>query len=221
MDKQFHQLAPRIALKLMPEEFQAFFIADGYKESQISIDADLPDMVDHDNITINAEIHHAHSYKLEKLENGTYHWLDGDALERLKGLCADVHDFYAEGRFDMVRYCLAKMTHYRIDSMTYPHNHRGKPWSTYHTKFEDELGAFIIHNQNKIGELIFQPYADIYKGARQTALTAWEEGLVIVEQLEKGIPMTEEQKLHICRTCIKGIGDLWTTLWNEINRKKV
>lgn len=199
----------------MPDSFQKFFIAEGYTEEQLKTDADLPDMVDKDNITQDAEIHHAHSFKMQEVE-GRLKWLDGDVLERLKGLSADAHDFHAEGRSDMVRYCLAKMTHYRCDSLTYPHLHRGKPWSEHHAPFETELGGFIVKHQDEIGKLEFKPYDDVYKSCRRTAETMWHEGLEVITALEKGEKLTDEQKLHICRICVQGIGDLWLTLAKEL-----
>lgn len=216
MNKQFHQLAPLLALHKMPEKFQAFFIAEGYTEDQLKTDADLPDMVDKDNITQDAEIHHAHSYKLEQREDGKLHWVDGDCLERLKALAADVHDFHAEGKLDLVRYALAKMTHYRVDALTYPHLHRGKPWSQYHELFETQMGHFITQHAEEIGALKFEPYEDVYKGARQTALTAWSEGIDVVKLYETGGRISPEQAMELCRRCVKGVGDLWLTLAGEL-----
>jgi hypothetical protein len=216
MNKTFHQTAPLIALALMPESFKAFLISEGFTEEDLKTDSDLPDMVDHDNITINAEIHHAHSYKLELREDGKLHWADGDALERLKGLCADVHDFHAEGRQDMVRYCIGKMTHYKVDSITYPHNHRGKPWSSYHEKFETELGHFIAKHKDEIGEITFEPYKDVYKDSRKLSLEMWPKGRDAVAKYESGEGLTDDEKLEICRICVKAIGDVWTTLANEL-----
>ncbi|MDP4121325.1 MAG: hypothetical protein Q8876_09790 [Bacillota bacterium] len=211
MNAQFHKLAPIIALRFMPNEFQRFLIADGYTTENLSNDADLPDEVDKDNITQNSEIHHAHSYKLESGDNGL-HWIDGDALERLKGLCADAHDFKAENKLDMLRYTLAKMTHYRVDALTYPHLHKGKPWSNYHAKFEDNLGAFLIKNQSKIQEIVPNKYDDVYKACRKTAIKNWYDGLDYVGDLINDEKISDETKLEICTECIQGICDLWYTM---------
>ncbi|MHB1651683.1 MAG: hypothetical protein ACYCVD_04290 [Desulfitobacteriaceae bacterium] len=220
MNKQFHQLAPLLALKQMPDKFQAFFIAGGYTEDQLKIDADLPDTTDHDNITINSEIHHAHSYKLQEIAdakgNKYLDYVDGDCLQRLKGLAADVHDFHAEGKPDMVRYALAKMTHYRVDALTYPHLHRGKPWSEYHDLFETQMGHFIVAHAEEIGPLKFETYEDVYKGTRQTALTAWYEGGELVKLYEIGGRISVEQAIEVCRKAVKGIGDTWLTLAGEM-----
>lgn len=215
MNKAFHQNAPLIALKFMPDSFKAFLICPTYIEEQLKIDADIPDMVDKDNICQDAEIHHAHSYKMQ-MKDDQLHWIDGDALERLKGLCADAHDFHAENKPDLVRYCLGKMTHYRIDSLTYPHLHRGKPWSDHHAPFETEMGHFILANKDKIDQMKFTPYDDIYKACRKTALEMWPKGLDIVAKYEQGIPLTDEEKFDVLRICVQGIGDLWLTLAKEL-----
>lgn len=172
-------------------------------------------MVDKDNITQDAEIHHAHSYKLEEKE-GKLHWVDGDVLERLKGLAADVHDFRTEGRMDMARYSLAKITHYRIDALTYPHLHRGNPWARHHEHFETEMGAFLVKHQDEIGALSFIPYKDVYKDSRKTALEMWYEGRDVVQALERGEQISDEQKLAICRKCVQEVGNLWITLASEL-----
>jgi hypothetical protein len=186
----------------------------------MEIDATLPDLVDHDNLTQNAEIHHAHSYKLELHEDNQLHWKDGDCLERLKGLCSDVHDFNAERKLDMVRYSIVKSTHYLIDGSggTSPHNFRGKPWSTYHEKFELELGNWIKHNQSKLEnmEFNFKEFKDIYKSCRKTAIDRWQLGKQIVDKYEQGIKLTDEEKLEICVFCINQVGNLWTTLGKEL-----
>lgn len=215
MNKIFHQTAPVIALSIMPESFQKFLLDEGYTLDNLRTDADLPDMVDHDNITTNSEIHHAHSYKMAEVD-GHLKWLDGDCLERLKGLCADAHDFKAENKPAELRYVLGKMTHYRVDSLTFPHLHRGQPWSKYHESFETEMGKFLAQHKDEIGEIKFEPYKDIYKSCRATAVDMWHRGLETVNRLEKGDHLTDAEKLEICRTCIKGIGDLWLTLANEL-----
>lgn len=220
MNKQFHQLAPLLALRQMPEKFQAFFISPTYTEQQLQTDADLPDLVDKDNLVQDAEIHHAHSYKLQEVtdKQGNKHLdhLDGDCLQRLKGLAADVHDFHAESKLDMLRYALAKMTHYRIDCLTYPHLHRGQPWSKHHEAFETYMGKFLVVNQGTIGQLEFTVYEDVYRGAREIALKAWYEGRDLVVKLEQGEDIPDDLALQVCRTCVKGVGDLWLTLASEL-----
>ncbi len=220
MNKQFHQLAPILALAQMPDKFRAFFIAQNYTEEQLKIDADIPDEVDKDNLLQDAEIHHAHSYKLREITDakGNKHldYLDGDCLQRLKGLAADAHDFYREGKLDMVRYTLAKMTHYRIDALTYPHLHKGRPWSKHHEAFETHMGHFIVQHAPEIGQLKFEACEDIYKAARVTALAAWYEGRDLVELYEQGKCVPDETALMVCKRCVQAVGSLWITLAQEL-----
>ena len=217
MNAAFHKLAPALVLKQMPETFRSFMLTDGYTEEQLGKDADLPDTTDKDNLTQNSEIHHAHSYKLE-MKDGQLKWIDGDALERLKGLAADAHDFNAEGKLEMVRYCLAKMTHYIIDGSgpTYPHLHRGKPWSEYHEKFEKQMGFFISAHAQEIGPLTFHVSSDLYKRARATAFIGWSEGLEVVKDYQANGGISQEKALHICRFALQNIGDIWTTIATEM-----
>lgn len=218
MNAKFHKTAPIIALNNMPESFQTYMITNTYTKEQLGIDADIPDMVDKDNITQDAEIHHAHSYKLDKVD-GKVKWIDGDCLERLKGICSDAHDFHAEKKDDMLRYSLAKMTHYIVDGSgcTYPHNHRGKPWSIHHIAFEDDLGNFIIKHQDELmkEKFEFKPVKDIYKYCRQGAVDMYDEGMAVVANFENKVDMTDEQKIELCKKAIQRIGDIWTTLGME------
>lgn len=215
MNKDFHQLAPLIALKFMPVNFQSFLICPTYTVEQLQIDADLPDLVDHDNIENDPLCRHAHSYKLS-MNDGQLQLTDGDALERLVGLCEDAHDFHAEGKPDLVRYCLGKLTHYRIDLLTAPHLHHGKPWSDHHAKFEEEMGHFIVKHWDDIGTFEFTAYNDVFGDCRKTAEIMWSVGLDIVAKYENSIPLTDEEKLSVLRVCVQGIGDLWLTLAKEL-----
>ena len=215
MNKQFHQLVPLIALKFMPESFQSFIICPTYTVEQLQIDSDIADLVDKDNITEDAEIWHSHSYKME-MQNGQLAWIDGDVIDRIKGLSADAHDFHQEQKSDLVRYCLGKMTHYRVDALTYPHLHKGKPWSLHHKLFEEEMGRFIEKNQAGILQMDFKPYTNIFDACHKTAEAMWSVGLDIVQKYENNLPLTNEEKLAVLRICVQGIGDLWTTLANEL-----
>lgn len=218
MNKEFHQTIVQIALNYMPKSFQDFMITETYTKEQMSIDADIPDMVDKDNITQDAEIHHAHSYKLEKVDD-KIKWIDGDCLERLKGICSDAHDFHAENKLDMLRYSLSKMTHYIVDGSgcTYPHNHRGQPWAKYHEPFESSMGKFIVAHKDELMNTTFkfEPVKDIYKYCRENAFSMFDEGMNVVTNFEKGIDMTDPEKLELCKKAVQRIGDIWTTLGIE------
>lgn len=216
MNKDFHRLVPVISLQFMPESFKSFLICSSYNMEQLQIDSDIADLVDKDNITQDAEIHHAHSYKMDIGPDGQLRWLDGEVLDRLKGLCADAHDFHAEKKPDLVRYCLGKMTHYRIDALTAPHLHKGRPWSLHHKRYEDEMGNFSVKHQYQIGPMEFKVYKNVFDSCHQTAIEMWPIGLDIVAKYEKGTPLTDEERLNVLRICVQGVGDLWLTLANEL-----
>jgi hypothetical protein len=222
LNKVFHQTAPLIALKFMPHEFQEFLLSDGYDIKNLQNDADLPDEVDKDNIEQDADIHHAHSYKLEEVTNEQgekyLKWVGGDGMEKLKMIGSDIHDFYKEGKLDMVRYSLSKGTHYRIDVMTYPHLFKGKPWSLYHQKFEEEMGHFLVQNADKITNIIPKPYKDVYKDCRNTAIDMWYKGKEVVKIYEEEGTLLNHQDicLNTCLLIIKGVCDWWLTMWEKI-----
>jgi hypothetical protein len=215
MNKVFHQTAPIIALNLMPKEFRDFMITNSYTIENIKTDAILPDSVDKDNILNNSIIQHGHSYKM-KLVDDKLELQDGDVLQRLIGLCADAHDFYVEGKLDMVRYSLSKATHYRIDALTYPHLHSGKPWSEYHVKFEDSLGKFIDKNKHLLVDIKFEILDEIEEACNKTAREMWYKAKNAVVKYEREEKLTDEEKLEICKVCVKAIGDLWLTIGKEL-----
>lgn len=218
MNKVFHMTAPIIALKFMPQEFRDFLIADGFTEEELAIAADLPDTTDKDNLTQDGDTHHAHSYKLGLKDDGQLHWLDGDCLEKLKALCGLVHDEKAENDLHEARKFLGKMCHYRIDALTYPHLHRGKPWNDYHEKFETELGKFMAAHKDEILalNLVATPYHDVYKDCRATAIEMWHEGLEVVKLYENGEKLPDGLKMSICTKAVQGIIDMWSMIAKEL-----
>jgi hypothetical protein len=185
----------------------------------LQIDADLPDLVDKDNIENDPLCKHAHSHKM-KMQDGKLVRVDGSALERVVGLCQDAHDFHQEGKQDLVRYCLAKMTHYAIDgTSTFPHQHQGKPWSLHHAKFEDELGKYVIKHrdliQDAIKDMEFTPYKDVLEGCTKHAMAAWPIGEEVVQKYEDRVHLTDDEMLDIVKICVQAVGDLWVTVAKE------
>jgi len=62
----------------------------------------------------------------------------------------------------------------------------------------------------------FKPYTNIFDACHKTAEAMWSVGLDIVQKYENNLPLTNEEKLAVLRICVQGIGDLWTTLANEL-----
>jgi hypothetical protein len=215
LNKVFHQLAPLIALKQIPQKFQTFFIADGYTEESIKHDAELPDLVDLDNIEQDPFCRHAHSYKLE-LINGQLMKTDGECIERMKSIIEDARDFYLEKNLPMVRYSLAKATHYCIDSKTFPHLSPGKPWNEFHVKFEDQMGAFLAKHQEEIPPVKFVPYKDVLSDSDKIAKELWKVGQEVVNDYLTGGRVSVEVAMDVCQKCVQGIGDLWLTVAEEL-----
>lgn len=215
MHKEFHQLAPLITLQQMPTKFRTFLIANDYSEEKIKRDAELPDLVDLDNIEQDPFCRHAHSYKME-LVDGKLTWTDGGCIERIKSLAEDARDFYMEKNFPMVRYSLAKATHYIIDSKTFPHLSPGKPWSEFHTRYEDQMAVFLTKHQDEIGSLEFTAYKDVVEDSDKIARELWKVGQVVVKDYLAGGKVSSDVAMDVCRKCVQAIGDLWTTVAEEL-----
>jgi hypothetical protein len=215
MDVKFHRIAPLIALACMPDKFRQFMVCDCMSEADISDIATYPDRIDKDNLAQTPEIHHAHSYKLDD----TGRWLDGDCVKTIEGTSAFIVDTWKEYRVVsewplqwIVRYALAKVTHHRVDALTYPHLHKGKPWSFHHASFEAHMDRWIDRHKDELGPFKFQPYRHVYKDCRETAIDAWQTGKALVEKLEGGGHVNDQDCLVAARSCVNGIGDLWLTL---------
>lgn len=209
----------------MSEEFKKYLYDEGFTEDHLMTDADLPDLVDKDNISQNAEIHHAHSFKMEEDKNDKgeiyLKWLDGDVLETLKIESAICIDFHKEKINTMSRYFLAKLTHYKIDSLTFPHLNVGKPWSLYHVKFEDEMGKYISENKDKIlkQKIIPKVMKDVYYESGIITKEMWYKSIPILKKYENKEKLTDNDKIEICILCVQGVVDLWATLWIELSKQ--
>jgi hypothetical protein len=223
LDSGFHKIAPQLALDFMPEFFRSFLICESFTLEDLAQIATYPDLLDHDNIRQNAEIHHAHSYKLDA--DGK--WLTGDCLKTVDVLCAFALDVWRElqklkslpcaGQLAwVVRYALAKVTHYRIDALTYPHLHKGAPWSRHHAAFEAHMDKWIQKHRAEVGSFVFEPYSHVYKCCRQGAIESWGRGEELVQRIEAGDRFTDADCLMAARSCIQGVGDLWLTVSQQM-----
>jgi hypothetical protein len=206
----------------MPEIFREFLICKEFSEDDLSKVATYPDLLDHDNVIQCAEIHHAHSYKLAKID-GKFKWLEGDCLKTIEALCAFALDTWKEyvkvtawPLAYMTRYALAKVTHYVVDSRTWPHLHKGHPWNHYHVPFEAKVGHWLTEYQYELDPFEFGPYHHVYRSCMLESHGAWEIGLEVVNRLEAGEKLTDQDCLMASRRCIQGIGDIWLTLSQQL-----
>lgn len=218
MNKTFHQLAPLIALEHMDKSFQDWYFQDGYTVDHLKHDSDIPDLEDHSNLESDDITKHSHSYKLEEKVDSKgvkkLHWVDGDAIERLKSLCQDAHDFHLENIDTMTRYSLSKATHFICDVRVYMHLHVGKPSSLYHAKYEDYIGDFLVKHKDELIKMDLNPekYNDIYKDTKKISEALWHEGVRIVDQFENGKGISDEDFMGVCISCVQGIMDTWETM---------
>jgi len=217
VEEGFHQLAPTLALSQLPE-VERFFDDYVYTLEQLKQDAIIPDTVFHDNIEEDADIHHAHSFKLAPDETGQLCWKDGDCLQRIKGLIADVHDDWCLGDYFHACRNMGILTHYVVDCRTPPHLHKGQPWNKHHMTYEKHMETFLIAHQQEIGHIDFASYRDVYQDTRKECIALWPKALGWVHLLEEGKPIPDADNLALCRQIVKAIGDTWLTCLNIINR---
>ena len=199
----------------MPGEFRDFLISDGFDEAHLQKCAVLPDEIDHDNIENNAVTHFAHSYKME-MKDGKPVWVAGDGMKKLEADCSQAIDFMKEGNLAMVRYFLAKSTHYCIDVLTYPHEHQGELWEKHHTPWETMMGHFLTAHQGEIGPLHSEPFSHIYRDMVGVARGAWQNGLNIGAALDAKTPINDDIWLATCRMCISAVMSMWATMAKDL-----
>ena len=213
MEKAYHQIIPRLVFAQMPTAFQEFFEAQGYTPEMRDFDAVKPDAVYHDSMADGPEGHWMHSYKQEVV-NGHLRYCrkpaGGECLERVKA-CAINAKNWRTGAESYMMCCreLVIASHYVVDIHTYPHLVLGKPWSTHHLAFEMHEARWLSDNKEKIGDIPFVIYPDIYKAfvtdARMTAIK-------VVNNLEKGIPMTDDENVALARLIASSVKSYWMTV---------
>jgi hypothetical protein len=217
MEGKFHQLAALIAAQRLPE-VAAFFNSHGYADEQLKTDAVLPDSTFHDNLEQDADLHHGHSYKLVMDNKGVLRWKDGDCLQRIKGLIADIHDMVCLGNYAMACQFMGILTHYVVDAHTPPHLHSGQPWNKHHAEYEKYMEKFLDKYTDRIPPITFAPYKDIYLSTREQCLDLWPKGKAWVDLLEQGKEIPYDDNLQLCWVIEKAIGDTWLTTLNIIKR---
>ena len=206
----------------MPKGFKNYLYDEGFTEKNLKTDATMASDIDPDNIAQNAEICQAHSFKMEEIkdEQGEKHlqWLEGNVLETLKIESDICINFHKEKVDTMSRYFLARLTHYKVDSLTFPHLNKEKPWDLYHEKFEHEMGIFVVENEDEILKQKIVPKAmkDIYYDSGIATQEIWYKAIPILKKYENKGKLTYNDKMEISIVCVQGIADLWLTLWEEL-----
>jgi hypothetical protein len=214
MEKDYHQIIPCLVMDQMPDAFRDFFVAQKHTDELLKADAVRPDEVYHDNLAVGADIHHAHSYKLQPQKDGSLKWLDGDCIERVKAIAIDVRNWRASGGGDYKLVCrgLGEMSHYAIDCHTYPHLFHGAPWSTHHVPWEVRQARWLRNHWRQIGPLKFALYKDLYKAFAGEAREMYPEAVRVVDNLEEGRQLTDGENLDLARKIATAVGSCWLTV---------
>ena len=213
MEEIYHQIIPLIVLEQMPD-LQKLFKAQKYSKNKIMADAIRPDQVYKDSMAQTSEVHHAHSYK-QHIVDGRLCWRDGDCLERVKALAIDIHNYRTNNEWKNVCRFLCEWSHYAVDSHTYPHLVRGKPWSDFHISWELHQAKWIERNKHRIGQLEFAVCPDIYRAFVKDAREMYYDALNVVERLVKGEQMTDEENLALVRRIATVVGSGWLSITHK------
>ena len=204
MDTKYHQIIAVLSINNIPA-LKTFFDAQNYPVEKIMEDAVRPDHVYHDNIAQTSEVHFAHSYKQGVVEN-KLKWLAGDGMERVKALAIDLHNYRQNDDWALMCRFIGEWTHYAVDVHTYPHLVKGKPWSEHHIAWEMTQAKWLVKHQDEIGPLVYTPFKDIYKAFVADARMMYYHALKVVDILENGQQMTDEQNIVLARLIATSVG---------------
>ena len=218
MEKSYHQIIPRLVYAQMPTEFRDFIESQGYTREMMDADAVKPDFVYHDNIANGAEGHWMHSYKQEIGEDGKVHYCrkpqsGGECLERVQACAINCHNWRQSSEsYLMLCHELIIASHYVVDAHTYPHLVKSKVWAKHHMGWELHQAQWIELHQDEIGTIEAEPYKNIYTAFVRDARKMYFPAVRVVENLEKGVDMTKDEKLALARMIAASVKSYWLAI---------
>ena len=219
METKYHQLIPRLIFPQMPEAFRDFFAKQGYTPEMMDEDAIRPDEQYHDNLMQGPGYHWAHSYK-QQIVDGKLRYCQnpsgGECLERVKACAINIRNWHTSpDSYMMLCHELIIASHYVIDSHTYPHLIKGKPWSDHHASWELSQAKWIEKGQEWIGNVVAEPYKDIYKAFVADARMMYYRGQKVVEKMEQSEPMSEEESVGLAKFIAGAVKRYWLTVTDK------
>jgi len=211
MNRKFHMLAVDIAFNAMPVEYRKKFLA-GFSFDMLLETADIPYVPN--RFGEQEDLHLDHSFKLYLKGRDLHKIGEGNALEELVQFSKSVVELYKQDNPQLVRYNIAKGTHYVIDIGTYPHVNEAT-WDKYHTKFEDLAGSWLDLHKHLVEELVKnyrpEPMRSVHNRSRAIAEDAYFASADYLPTLKRGGIITDLQWVTVCTKHIYAVMDWFST----------
>lgn len=216
MEKRFHQLAAEIAMSAMPEGYREKFLS-GFSFELLLEYADVPYVTDRYGEP--EHLHIDHTYKLYLKGRDLHHVGDGNALEEVVSFSKSIQQLSKEGNGLLVRYNIAKATHYVIDLATFPHV-IDKDWDKYHTAFEDHAANWLEAHKTLVDELVinYKPNAmrSVQNRMRAIAERTYFHSLDFLPCYKRNSQITDLQWVNLSVKHIYDLMDWFATFQNQL-----
>lgn len=211
MDKKFHQLAVEIAFNAMPAEYREKYMA-GFSFEMLMDACDIPYVPM--QFGENENLHLGHSYKLY-LKGRDLHKIGSNvAMDEAVNYAKSVPELFKENKNVLVRYNIAKGTHYVIDIATFPHVCEAT-WDKYHSKFEDLASVWLESHKGLVEELTVNykpdPMKSVSNRIRAMAEEAYFASLDFLPPLKRNTQLTDLQWATMCVKHVYSIMDWFAT----------
>lgn len=195
----------------MPFKFREKFL-DGFSIELLKEYADIPYMPT--QYGENEELHLNHSYKLALKGRDLYRVGETDAFDELITLSNGILNLADIGNENLVRFNIAKSTHYIIDLATYPHVNEGL-WDKYHGKFEDISADWLETHKNIIENLVLNytpnPMKSIPSRVRSLMEEAFFDSIDFLPAFKRNGIVTDLQLATMCCKQIYNLMDWFAT----------
>lgn len=195
----------------MPSEFREKFL-DGFSIELLKEYADISYIPC--QYGENEKLHLNHSCKLV-LKGRNLHRIGGPAvIDELITLAKGAENLAAEGNKNLVRFNIAKSTHYIIDLATYPHVNEGV-WDKYHSKFEDISADWLEAHKSIIENLVSNytpnPMKSIPNRVRSITEEAFFDSIDFLPAFKRKCMVTDLQLANMCCKQIYNLMDWFAT----------
>lgn len=211
MDKRFHRTAVEIAFNCMPVGYREKFLTD-FSFDLLLETADIPYAAN--RFGEPEHLHLDHCYKLYLKGRDLHKIGEGLALEELVYFGKSVIELHAQDNAQLVRYNIAKGTHYIIDLGTFPHVNEAT-WDKYHKYFEDLAADWLDLHRPLIEELTKNykpdPMRSVQNRGRAIAKQAYFDSIDFLPALKRNGQITDLQWATMCCKHIYAVMNWFTT----------
>lgn len=216
MNTQFHRAVALIAFNSMDEGFREKFLT-GFSLELLLEYCDVPYVSE--RFGESEHLHIDHTYKLYLKGRDLHRIGEGDALGEIVKFSKSIQELAKAENGMLVRYTIAKATHYLIDIATFPHvNH--EIWDKYHEKFESQASDWLLIHEHIVKELIKNykpdPYRSVQNRVRAVAERAYFDSIDFLPCYKRNGMVTDLQWATLCCKHVYDVMDWFATFEKQL-----